>query len=141
MSFSRLLPTALGLFLAAGSVSAQNQLTITTTAFPQGTVGQAYSFTLSASGGTAPYTWSWFGSQLPPGLFLKPNGSVTGTPSTPGTYTFTLAVVDARTASASRIFSLTVTGQTGRLALSTTALSAGFVGQNYNDTLQASGGT
>lgn len=54
--------------------------------------------TISATGGAgAPYTWSDPGNTLPPGLSLSTvsnNGQVTGTPTTPGTYSVTLVVKD-----------------------------------------------
>ena len=71
------------------------QLTISTGALPNGTVGTAYGpAALSASGGMTPYTWSWMaqaGSSLPPGLSIKSNndstGTISGTPATAGTFT------------------------------------------------------
>ena len=61
-------------------VTAATPLTITTASLPSGTVNQAYSATLSASGGTAPYTWTAsFPSNLP--LIMSPSGVITGTPT------------------------------------------------------------
>jgi hypothetical protein len=51
-------------------------LQITTTAIPDATIGQAYSFTLHASGGTPPYSWSAF--NLPQGFTLSPAGVLSG---------------------------------------------------------------
>jgi hypothetical protein len=60
-------------------------LAISTTSLPGGAVNQAYSTTLSAAGGTAPYTWSLaVNSALPPGLSLSANGQITGTPTSGG---------------------------------------------------------
>src|SRR5205807_1626822 len=51
-------------------------LTITTVSLlPNGTVGVAYSQSLSASGGTPPYQWS---GSAPAGLTLAASGSITG---------------------------------------------------------------
>ena len=52
------------------------------------------SVTFTASGGTAPYTITQVGGTLPPGMSFS-NGVLSGTPTTPGTYTFTVLVVDA----------------------------------------------
>ena len=63
-----------------------------------GTVGVAYSQNLFASGGKTPYSWSSTGGQLPPGLgFVSAsNGNrIQGTPTTRGTFTFTLTVKDS----------------------------------------------
>ncbi|MBV8818497.1 MAG: putative Ig domain-containing protein, partial [Acidobacteriaceae bacterium] len=70
-----------------------NQLQITTMSLPGGIVGTAYaSTTLTASGGTTPYSWSIMSGSLPPGLSLSSTGSITGTPTTAGTYTITFKV-------------------------------------------------
>jgi hypothetical protein len=65
---------------------------------PAGTHGQAYSFTLTGSRGTAPYRFVLVGGGLPPGLSLAPSGLISGTPSMAGTYTFTAQVLDSATA-------------------------------------------
>ncbi len=64
---------------------------------PGGTHGHAYSFTLTGSAGTGPYRFALNGGGLPPGLSLAPSGLVSGTPTTPGTYTFTVQVLDSAT--------------------------------------------
>jgi hypothetical protein len=61
-----------------------------------GEVGVVYpSATLGASGGTVPYQWSISGGAMPPGLSLSPDGSVAGTPTTPGLFNFTVQVAEA----------------------------------------------
>ena len=59
------------------------------------TEGEAYSQTLGALGGTTPYAWTLAGGTLPPGLTLSPEGELAGTPTQPGTFTFTVQVADA----------------------------------------------
>jgi Putative Ig domain len=63
-------------------------LSVTTTSFPNGTIGTAYSATLAATGGKSPYSWSEIsGGALPPGLTTASGtGVITGTPTTAGTY-------------------------------------------------------
>ena len=68
-------------------------LTLTTTSLPDGVVGLAYSTKLTASGGITPYSWS-ISSGLPAGLTLN-SGVITGTPTTLGSYSFTVNVSDA----------------------------------------------
>lgn len=73
-------------------------LQVTTTALTGGEVGQAYSATLTATGGVPPYTWSVAaGSSLPPGLVLSSAGAISGTPTTPGNYSTTIQVKDSGT--------------------------------------------
>src|SRR5258708_37413231 len=53
------------------------------------------SATLGATGGKTPYQWSAGGGSIPPGLTLSPDGSVSGTPTTSGDFTFTVQVAEA----------------------------------------------
>jgi Putative Ig domain len=77
-----------------------------------GTVGTAIaSFTLTASGGTGSYTWSATG--LPPGITIGAStGTVSGTPTTAGTYSVT-ATATSGTSSGSTTFTFTVSGGGG----------------------------
>ena len=63
---------------------------------PDGTVGSAYHTNFFADGGVQPYTWSIPSGQLPPGLKLdnRAPAGLSGTPTTAGTYNFTVAVTD-----------------------------------------------
>lgn len=73
-------------------------ITLTPATIPNGLVGQAFSQTLTASGGTAPYTFSVATGALPTGLTLTLAGGlglIAGTPTTNGTYTFTIRATDA----------------------------------------------
>ena len=61
--------------------------TITTSALPGGKVGTAYNQTLAATGDT-PITWTVESGTMPTGLSLGTDGTISGTPSAAGTYTF-----------------------------------------------------
>lgn len=74
-----------------------------------GTVGVSYAETISAVDGTPSYTFAITSGSLPPGTSLNASsGSISGTPTTSGTYAFTVSVTDARNISGSRSFSITV---------------------------------
>jgi hypothetical protein len=71
------------------------KLLIATSSLPPGNVNQPYSVTLTATGGTSPYTWST-GSKLPAGLTLNAStGLIRGTPTKTGTSTLTIKVTDS----------------------------------------------
>lgn len=55
-----------------------------------GIVGTAYSTYSFSASGTTPITFTQANGTLPPGLTLASNGVLSGTPTTPGTYTFTV---------------------------------------------------
>ena len=74
-----------------------------------GTVGQSYFANLFAAGGVPPYRWTRVAGTLPPGLSLQASpGRVLGTPTTAGTFTFTLRVDDSGGQSTTGQFSITI---------------------------------
>ncbi len=77
-----------------------------------GTVGTAKSLQLSASGGTAPYTWSATG--LPAGLSINSStGLISGTPTTAATYSTSVTARDTTGATGSASFSWTISSSGG----------------------------
>lgn len=85
-------------------------LVISTTSLPGGVQNQGYSAALTASGGTAPYTWSMTNNTvLPPGLSLSSSGQIAGTPTVVGTTTFTVKAADGGSPQQSATKSLSIT--------------------------------
>ena len=83
--------TALGLTTGVGGSSAP---VITTASLPGGTVGSAYSQTLTKTG-TAPITWSITSGSISPLTLNSSTGAITGTPSTATTLSATFRATNA----------------------------------------------
>ena len=121
--------------------TAATTLAISSASLPAGIVSTAYSATLTATGGTAPYTWAVSGL-LPAGLSLNSStGVISGTPTTPGTASFSVGVNDSAGHTATRAESITVSTAASTLTITTTLLSAATVSTAYSATLTATGGS
>ncbi|WP_377706327.1 putative Ig domain-containing protein [Pseudomonas protegens] len=82
-------------------------LAITPTTLPDGTQGTAYNQTVTATGGTTPYTYAISAGSLPAGLSLNTSsGVISGTPTVSGTFNLTVTVTDANSATGSRAYTL-----------------------------------
>lgn len=76
---------------------------------PDGQVGTTYVGSLSATGGSIPYSWSVSEGTLPDGLSMDSYSSaIIGTPTTAGTFTFTVAMTDGNGAVATQQESIKV---------------------------------
>lgn len=121
------------------SINIVTALTITTTSLPTGLVGAAYSATVAAAGGVAPYSFSATG--LPAGLSIDAaSGQITGTPSAAGTSSVTITVTDTGTPNpqtVNKAFSLVIAAP---LTITTTSLPSGVRGAPYAATVTATGG-
>ena len=94
--------------LSISITNAANQVTVTNGDF-RGSVLSAFSQTLTATGGTPPYTWSIPFGTLPSGLQLNAaTGVISGTPSAAGTSSFTVTATDARNQTGSKTIAITI---------------------------------
>jgi len=110
-------------------------LDITTTSLPDGQVGVAYSQTLAATGGVAPYSWAVVSGSLPAGLSLNSStGEISGTPTTAETANFTVEVTDSDTPASTDQQALSITIDPAVLDITTTSLPGGQVGVAYSQT-------
>lgn len=108
---------------------------------PAPNYGSGYTFRITVSGGTSPYTVTLDSGSLPTGLtFTGDNAGATisGTPSAYGTYTFTVKAVDYHGYVGSQTYSFTV-GAPVIIILPSTIPGA-TAPANYNTTFTASGG-
>jgi hypothetical protein len=122
--------------------AAGTTLTLSPTSLPNGTVGTAYSQTISASGGSGGYTYSKTSGALPAGLALNGStGVLSGTPTTASTYSFTITATDSASNTGNRAYSVTTSSGGTTLTLSPTSLPNGTVGTAYSQTISASGGS
>ena len=71
-------------------------------------VGKTYSTNLTTTGGTGPYQYTLTGGSLPAGLNMNSAGLISGTPTTPGTYTFTVTSRDIYGAIGTRTYTLVI---------------------------------
>ena len=119
-------------------------ISISPNSLPGGTEFVPYNpQTLTASGGTPPYTFAQTAGALPATMTISSNGVISGTPASPSS-TFTVTVTDSNKCTASKIYTLTLTDPAPPppvITVSPTNLPAGVVGQSYTSAITGGGGT
>jgi hypothetical protein len=114
-------------------------ITVNPASLANGTLGTAYSQTLTATGGLAPYTYAVTSGTLPAGLSLSTAGVLSGTPTSTTSQTFTITATDANTCLGSRPY--TVAPVCPAITVNPTSLANGTIGTAYSQTISATGGT
>ncbi len=120
-------------------VSGDTVASVTTTTLAADTVNTAYSVTLSAIGGTAPYSWSVVAGALPTGLSLSSSGVISGTSTSSGVASFTVKATPANGTAGTRALSLTINPAV--VVTTTSPLLGGTTGVAFSQTLASTGGT
>lgn len=110
------------------------------TTLPGGMVGSLYSAGVAASGGTAPFSYAYASGNLPPGLSIGTGGTISGTPSSAGTFTFIARATDVNGAAVTQSFSIFV-APAPVLTINPPTLPAGYLGSSYFANLSATGFT
>lgn len=118
-------------------------ITVNPATLPPGTLGAAYSQTITATGSAAlPYTYSVSSGTLPPGLTLNPaTGAITGSPSAIGTFNFTIRATDTNGCFGVRAYSIVIAAAAcPAILMGPPGLPAGQIGFAYSQVVAASGG-
>lgn len=123
------------------SLVVSGALPISPSSLPAATVGTAYSQTVTASGGVAPYTYTITAGSLPTGLSLAAStGVISGTPTTASTYSFTVTATDSIANTGARAYSIVVSNAYPTLT-SIIASTGASGGTNFTPGLGSVGST
>ncbi len=127
---------------SGGGGGSTTAFAVSTTAADFGVVGTAYTSTLSATGGTPPYTWTDVATALPPlGLALNPATGVISGPATIPTATafaVTFQVTDSAGGTASGPITLRLRPRTDRVSVDTAGNSV--AGSSTETSINRTGG-
>lgn len=127
----------LSLVWSGDAAATPDTLSVSPVTMPSATAGAAFAQQMSASGGTAPYT---YGGAVPAGMNLTPGGLFYGTPTEGGSFNLVITVTDSTLLIGSRTYSsFTIVPAT--IALLPATLMTMNVGTGFNQTLTAYGGT
>ncbi|MBI3183515.1 MAG: putative Ig domain-containing protein [Myxococcales bacterium] len=123
----------------SGFILNTGALAVITKTLPTATQYSPYGLRLQATGGDGTYGWSQSGGQLPAGITLSSAGDLVGTPSTTGSFGFTVQVSSGG-ATASETLSLQVTPSNLPLAIVDQELPTAEFARSYSAQLVAVGG-
>src|SRR5205807_1098765 len=125
------------------NVNAASSLTVSPTTLANAIANNAYSATLSATGGSGTYTFVISAGSLPSWLALNAGaGVLSGTPTTTGTFSFTTPRSSDlnTTLTGSQAYTLNVNAASS-LTVSPTTLANAIANSAYSATLSATGGS
>jgi len=113
-------------------------ITVSHPAVMSGTVGVPFSQQYTQSGGIGATTFSLSGGTLPNGVTLASNGTLSGTPTQPGSFPITVTATDSNGCSGSNTFTLTIACQV--ITVTNPSNAAGTVGTPFSASFAQSGG-
>jgi hypothetical protein len=128
------------MYLTPEAVKSGNPVRIATSALPNVIVGKPmndFLFQVASNSGVGPF--SWYADELPAGLRLSVNGTLSGVPTQMGTTSVNVVVVDSNSPPfiAEKTFDILVETD---LKITTDSLPVAVVGTSYNTALQQTGG-
>ncbi|HKQ79544.1 MAG TPA: putative Ig domain-containing protein, partial [Blastocatellia bacterium] len=116
-------------------------LSFSPASLPDGGANIWYQQSVSVSGGVGTYEFTVASGALPSGLSLTSNGLLSGAPTTPGAYQFTIRAADLSSlCSTSRVYTITIQPPCNPLTLDPPALPKGMRGAPYNEALTVTDG-
>ena len=111
------------------------EITITPSTLPDGSIGVPYNQIISASGGTAPYTYSVNSGALPDGLTLDPNsGAITGTPTVQASFNFIIVATDNDGCTGSQPYTINIGGTCDQFNDDVLDPNWNYIKQTWNET-------
>ena len=124
------------------TVNTTGALTIQTSSLPSGALGAFYQAGIAASGGSQSlYVWGVLGGALPPGLSISATGtpatSIAGTPTSSGTFVFSVFVTDSLGGFAARSFQIDIAGPGAATQLEISVPSTTTAGVPFSATVTA----
>jgi uncharacterized protein YhjY with autotransporter beta-barrel domain len=135
----------------AGGITTSQAFTLTVAAptvtsastLPAASRGFAYSQTLTASGGTGPYSFALQSGALPGGITLSAGGVLSGTPTVTGSFPITVRITDSSTGAGpySGDVSLTLVVNAATLSVTPATLPSVMAGAPYDAQLASTGGS
>lgn len=123
----------------AFTLTACTTITVSPATLPNAQAGESYSQNITASGGTAPYTYNVTSGSLPNGLTLTAGGLLSGTAEGIGLSNFTVTATASNTCTGQRAYSLNVVCPP--VTITPPTVPSGSVGVAYNQALTADGGS
>ncbi len=114
-----------------------SDLAIATTTLPTGVKGTPYSATLTASGGSEPFTWTLQGGALPAGITLSSAGVLSGTPTAAGDVAIVVRVTDFTTFAISKALLLPVSATFTKPVVNPITFPVVTVGTDFRHTVTA----
>lgn len=121
--------------------SGASPISLTPTSLPTSNLAEHYNQTISATGGTGPYTYAVTAGELPTGFSLEASGVVYGVSNEPESSQFTLTATDSTGQSGTAQYLLAVVSGGVVVSPTSSTLPPVTEDQSYSQTFTFSGGT